>query len=252
MSTLVIIPTYNERENLEPLVRAVLDQDPSIEALVVDDGSPDGTGDLADALARELGRVHVLHRSGKQGLGRAYVAGFRYALDHGYDRVMEMDADFSHRPQDLPSLLEASEAADVVVGSRNIVGGRAENWSALRHFISKGGSVYARLLLRLPIHDCTSGFKCFRRSALALLDLDALKSNGYAFQVEVNYACTRAGLRFAEVPIVFPDRQKGVSKMSWRIAVEAAVLVMQLCLGLRPPPLLKQSVTLAQPNAPIH
>jgi dolichol-phosphate mannosyltransferase len=229
---LVVIPTYNELENLRPLLRAVLAVDPDLHVLVVDDASPDGTGQVAEAVARETGRVAVLHRPGKQGLGTAYVAGFRYALRRGYDRVVEMDADFSHRPIDLPRLLTAAETADVVVGSRAVPGGRIVGWSPLRHAVSRGGSLYARLLLGLPVQDCTSGFKCFRREALEALDLDALRSNGYAFQVEVNYACARAGLRLAEVPIVFPDRTKGRSKMSWRIAAEAAVLVLRLRLRL--------------------
>jgi len=233
MRSLVIIPTYNERENLPALARAVLSLTPDLDVLVVDDNSPDGTGELADALARETGRVHVIHRAGKLGLGTAYVAGFRHALARGYDRVVEMDADFSHRPADLPRLLDAASFADVVVGSRNIPGGRVIGWSPLRQVISKGGSLYARLLLGLPIRDCTSGFKCFSRRALEQLDLDALRSNGYAFQVEVNHACTRAGLRFAEVPIVFPDRERGASKMSARIVGEAALLVLGLRLGVR-------------------
>jgi len=240
---LVIIPTYNERENIESLAADVLAQGERIDLLVVDDGSPDGTGDLADALARKLHRVHVIHRAAKQGLGTAYVAGFQYALAHGYDRVIEMDADYSHRPEDLPRLIAASDEADVVVGSRNVPGGRAEDWSFLRHLVSKGGSLYARMLLGIPIKDCTSGFKCFRRAAIELLDLPALRSNGYAFQVEVNHACAQAGLRFAEVPIVFPDRTRGQSKMSWHIAVEAAWLVLRIRLGITRAPLLQLPAT---------
>jgi dolichol-phosphate mannosyltransferase len=231
-TSLVIVPTYNERQNLPSLVRALLPVDPELHILVVDDGSPDGTGQIAEDLGRETGRVEVIHRAGKQGLGTAYVAGFRHALLRGYDRIVEMDADFSHRPEDLPRLLAASDRADIVIGSRNIPGGRVIGWSPLRQFISKGGSIYARLLLGLPIYDCTSGFKCFRRSALQVLNLDTLRSNGYAFQVEVNYACARAGLTFEEVPIVFPDRAHGKSKMSGNIAVEAAWLVLRLRLGL--------------------
>ncbi len=228
MQSIAIIPTYNERDNLVPLVTAVLAHVPSLHVLVVDDHSPDGTGRIADELAVADPRVQVLHRAGKQGLGTAYIAGFRYALARGYERIVEMDADFSHRPEDLPRLLRAADSADVVIGSRNVPGGRAENWSILRHLISKGGSQYARLLLNLPIRDCTSGFKCFRRQALAALDLDSVKSNGYAFQVELNYLCHRAGLRLVEVPIVFPDRQVGHSKMSRHIVLEAAILVWQL------------------------
>ncbi len=228
MRSIVIIPTYNERENLPPLVAAVLAVAFDADILVVDDNSPDGTGELAESLAASTDRVRVLHRAGKQGLGTAYIAGFKYALAHGYARIVEMDADFSHRPEDLPALLRAAEQADVVVGSRNIPGGRAENWSPLRHLISKGGSLYARTLLGLPIKDCTSGFKCFRREALQAIDLDGVVSNGYGFQVEMNYLCHRAGLRLVEVPIIFPDRTVGHSKMSSRIMREAATLVWRL------------------------
>ena len=237
MPTLVIIPTYNERENVTRLIPSILAVDPALDVLVVDDNSPDGTADAADALAERTGRVRVLRRPRKLGLGTAYADGFRYALRHRYDVIVQMDADFSHRPEDLPRLLEAARSADVVVGSRNVPGGRAESWSPIRHLVSKGGSLYARTVLGLPIRDCSSGFKCFRRAALEALDLEQLESNGYAFQVEVNYACMCAGLRFAEVPIVFPDRQRGASKMSWRIVVEATLLVLRLRLGLRAAPL---------------
>ena len=237
METLCIIPTYNERANLSRLIPMLLAEVPNLDVLIVDDNSPDGTGQLAETLAQAAGRVKMLHRTGKQGLGTAYVTGFTYALTRGYDYVVEMDADLSHRPEDLPRLLRAAETADVVIGSRNIPGGQIVGWSPLRRFISKGGSLYARLVLGLPIRDCTSGFKCFRRAALEALDLAALRSNGYAFQVEVNYACARAGLTLAEVPIVFPDRVQGTSKMSGRIVVEAALLVLRLRLGLSPVPL---------------
>ncbi len=237
MRPIVIIPTHNERDNLPSLVAQLLAQNNQIHVLIIDDNSPDGTGHLADELAEESARVHVMHRPGKLGLGTAYVAGFQYALTHGYDRVVEMDADFSHRPQDLPSLLAAAEGADVVIGSRNVPGGQVLNWSPLRQAISKGGSAFARLVLGLPIRDCTSGFKAFRREALERLDLSALQSNGYAFQVEVNYACARSGLRIAEVPIVFPDRTAGSSKMSSRIVLEAAWLVVRLRTGLTRPPI---------------
>jgi dolichol-phosphate mannosyltransferase len=234
---LIVIPTYNERENILPLVSSVLAVAPSFDVLVVDDNSPDGTGRLVDGLAAVNPRVRALHRSGKFGLGTAYVAGFKHALAAGYDRVVEMDCDFSHRPEDLPRLIDAAKAADVVVGSRNIPGGQTVDWSPIRHLVSTGGSLFARAVLGLPIHDCTSGFKCFRRRALEALDLDQLRSNGYAFQVEVNHACHRAGLRLAEVPIVFPDRARGTSKMSARIVVEAAWLVVKLRLGMVRPPL---------------
>ena len=228
MRSLVIMPTYNERENLPRLVPAVLDKNDSLDVLVVDDGSPDGTGEVAESLARKTGRVRVMHRSGKQGLGTAYVAGFRYALEKGYDRVVQMDADFSHRPEDLPRLLEATEFADVVVGSRNVPGGRVEDWSLLRRFVSKGGSLYSRILLGLPVKDCTSGFKCFRRRVLEAVDFAGVASNGYGFQVEMNYLCHRTKFAIAEVPIVFPDRTNGESKMSWQIFSEAAGLVWKL------------------------
>jgi dolichol-phosphate mannosyltransferase len=183
-----------------------------------------------------------MHRRGKLGLGTAYVAGFRYALDNDYDRVVQMDADFSHRPQDLPGLLAAARTADVVVGSRNVPGGQTLGWSPFRDILSKGGSLYSRTLLRLPIRDCTSGFKCFRRRALEALDLQRLGSNGFGFQVEVNYALRRAKMRFAEVPIVFPDREQGASKMSMNIIFEAAWLVLRLALGITPAPVCRETL----------
>jgi dolichol-phosphate mannosyltransferase len=234
---LVIIPTYNEKENLPRLVEEVLALDEELHILVIDDGSPDGTGQIANALAERTGRVAVIHRAGKQGLGTAYVAGFRHALSAGHEYIVQMDADFSHRPVDLPRLLEAVETADVAIGSRNVRGGQAVSWSPFRDLLSKGGSLYARTLLSLPIRDCTSGFKCFRRSALQALDLDGLNSNGFGFQVEVNYALARAGMRFVEVPIIFPDRTQGKSKMSGRIVLEAALLVLRFKLGLNRPAL---------------
>jgi dolichol-phosphate mannosyltransferase len=260
MRAIVVIPTYNEAENLAVLIPAVLAVDPELDVLVVDDNSPDGTGALAESLAQQTGRVHVLHRAGKLGLGTAYVAGFTFAITHGYDRIVEMDADFSHRPEDLPLLLRAADTADVVIGSRNVPGGRVENWSLLRHLVSKGGSLYARFVLGLPMHDCTGGFKCFRREALEALDLSRLRSNGYAFQVEVNYACARAGLRCAEVPIIFPDRVRGKSKMSGKIALEAALLVLRLRFGAvapaltapSPPPGPPPTLTAQSVDAPTH
>lgn len=240
MSALIIVPTYNERENLQRFLAAVLAVDADLDVLVVDDNSPDGTGVLADEFAAGDPRVNVLHRDRKSGLGRAYVAGFAWALARNYDCMVEMDADFSHRPEDLPRLIEAAAEADVVIGSRNVPGGKTLGWSRLRTFISRGGSLYARFLLGLPIKDCTSGFKCFRRSAFTHLDLDRLQSNGYAFQVEVNHACHAAGLTFAEVPITFPDRTQGESKMTPRIAFEAAALVLRLRLGLARPAVVPQ------------
>ena len=237
MRTIVVIPTYNECENLPLLIDRLLALDPNIDIVVVDDASPDGTGVLAERLAAATARVHVFHRAGKLGLGTAYVAGFQFALAHGYQRIVEMDADFSHRPADPQRLLAATSNADVVIGSRNVPGGQTPGWSPLRRLISKGGSLFARRVLGLPIRDCTSGFKVFQREALERLDLAALRSNGYGFQVEVNYACACAGQRIVEVPIVFPDRSRGTSKMSWRIVLEAALLVLRLRFGLSPVPL---------------
>jgi dolichol-phosphate mannosyltransferase len=233
--TLVVMLTYNERENLEGIASAVLAVDPSLDLLVVDDSSPDGTGVLADALAAAEPRLRVLHRDVKQGIGPAYVAGFRWALEHDYGRVVQMDADFSHRPEDLPKLLAAAEGADVVVGSRRVEGGAVTDWSLLRRAVSSFGSVYARFLLRLPVHDCTSGFKVIRREALEAIDLAQMHANGYSFQIELLDAWFRTGLRIVEVPIVFPDRAAGRSKMSIRIAAEAALVVLAFRFGvLRP------------------
>jgi dolichol-phosphate mannosyltransferase len=251
MRTLVIVPTYNESENLLPLVAAILGRHPSIDLLIVDDNSPDHTGAMADELATTNHRVRVVHRPRKMGLGTAYALGFRDALERGYDYIVEMDADFSHQPDDLPRLLDAARSADVVIGSRNVPGGQVIGWSPLRHVISRGGSLFARLMLNLPMHDCTSGFKCFTHSALSHLDLDALRSNGYAFQVEVNAACASAGLQFAEVPIIFPDRRRGTSKMSARIVLEATLVVLQLRLGWRRMPLRKHAPALREAE-PIH
>jgi dolichol-phosphate mannosyltransferase len=227
MKCLVVLPTYNERENLPNMVPAILAQGEHFDVLVVDDNSPDGTGKLADDLATANTRVTVLHRSGKRGLGTAYVDGFKQALARGYDFVFEMDSDFSHDPADLPRLLAAAQTADLIIGSRWVAGGGARNWSWLRTFISRGGSMFARFVLGLPISDLTSGFKCFRREVLASLNLDGIGSNGYAFQVEVNYLCSLRGYRIAEVPITFVDRRVGKSKMSTGIVVEAMLMVVK-------------------------
>lgn len=225
---LIIFPTYDERENLPQIVPAVLSQSPELDVLVVDDNSPDGTGELADRLAADDTRVSVLHRSAKQGLGTAYVAGFHWALQRGYSHVFEMDADFSHDPADVPRLLAAAAEADMVIGSRWVPGGGTRNWSVLRQLISRGGSAYAGLLLGLPVRDATSGFKCFRAETLDALDLESVHSNGYGFQVELNYQCYRRGLRIKEVPIVFVDRRVGKSKMSSRIVLEAMLMCWKL------------------------
>jgi dolichol-phosphate mannosyltransferase len=227
MKCLVILPTYNERENLPRIVPAILEQGEHFHVLIVDDNSPDGTGRLADDLAAENTRVMVLHRTQKAGLGTAYVAGFKQALIRGYDFIFEMDADFSHDPADLPRLLEAAQGADLAIGSRWVRGGGTRNWSWLRTFISRGGSIFSRTVLGIPIQDLTSGFKCFKRHVLASLHLDGIASNGYAFQVEVNYLCYRHGYRIREVPIIFVDRRVGTSKMNSGIVVEAMLMVIK-------------------------
>jgi dolichol-phosphate mannosyltransferase len=227
---LVIIPTYNERENVERIVTDVLAQDARLHVLVVDDGSPDGTGAVADALAdRSEGRVHVIHRAGKLGLGTAYVAGFRWALARDYALVFEMDADFSHDPVHLHEFLAAADGADLVLGSRYQNGKvTVVNWPIGRLILSFSANVYARAVTGLPVFDATGGFKCFRREVLAALDLDDVRSNGYAFQIEMSFRAWRQGFRIAEVPIVFVDRTEGESKMSGRIVREAVWMVWRL------------------------
>ena len=218
----VILPTYNEAENLERIVSAVLEQlPPSRRVLIVDDNSPDGTGRIADQLAEADESIEVLHRPQKEGLGPAYLAGFRVALDGGADRIIEMDADFSHDPAYLPRLIEATEHADLAIGSRYVPGGGITDWGPMRRFISRGGSAYARAALGLPVKDLTGGFKCFRRIVLETIDLDSIEARGYAFQVETTYRAIKAGFRVVEVPIVFRDRADGTSKMSKSIVAEA-------------------------------
>jgi dolichol-phosphate mannosyltransferase len=226
-----VLPTYNERDNIQPIVAAVLSQGPEFDALIVDDNSPDGTGHIADQLATDKpGRVSVLHRAGKRGLGTAYIEGFLLALERGYGYIFEMDSDFSHEPSDLRRLRQAVlDGADVAVGSRWVGHGGTRNWSLLRTFISRGGSLYARWILGVPVDDLTSGFKCFSRHVLERLDLQSIRSNGYGFQVEMNYRCHQQGFRIAEVPIVFVDRRVGKSKMGAHIVLEAMLVV----LGLR-------------------
>jgi len=214
----VCLPTYNERENLEPMVRALGENGVSV--LVIDDNSPDGTGELADRLAGELDHVAVLHRQLKEGLGPAYLAGFRRALADGAELVLEMDCDFSHNPADVPRLIEAAANADLVLGSRYVRGGSIPNWGVVRRFVSFGGSLYARLLLGVGVRDLTGGFKCYRRTVLETIDLDAISSRGYAFQIETTYRALRAGFRVVEVPITFVDRERGGSKMSRGIVLE--------------------------------
>jgi dolichol-phosphate mannosyltransferase len=230
----VIVPTYNERENVVPFVKAVraeLDElAPEHTVLVVDDSSPDGTGEVADRLARDDPHVEVLHRPAKRGLGPAYVAGFRRALDAGARLVVEMDADFSHDPAHLSQLFEAAREADLVLGSRYIPGGGVRNWGRGRRIVSRGGCWYARTVLGVPINDLTGGFKCFRREVLEAIDLDRVRSQGYAFQVELTYRALQLGFRVVEVPIVFTERRVGESKMTRRIVLEAAWMVPLLRL----------------------
>ena len=220
MRATVCLPTYNERENLERMVRALGAHD--VRVLVVDDNSPDGTGEIADRLAAELDWVSVLHRGRKEGLGPAYIAGFRRALADGAEVVMEMDCDFSHDPADVPRLLDAVDAgADLALGSRYVAGGGVGNWGLVRRFISRGGSLYAQVLLQTHVRDLTGGFKAFRRHVLESIDLDAIHSRGYAFQIENTYRTLRKGFRVVEVPIRFVDREEGGSKMSRAIVLEA-------------------------------
>ncbi len=232
----LVVPTYNEADNIEPLVRAVREHLPaSRRVLIVDDGSPDGTGEIADRMAAAHDDVEVLHRAAKGGLGPAYVAGFQRALAAGARLVAQMDADFSHDPADLPRLLAALEGADLVLGSRYVPGGGVTDWGPLRRMISRGGSAYARLVLGVGIRDLTGGFKVYRREVLEAIDLPSLAALGYAFQVETTYRALRAGFRVAEVPIVFRDRRVGQSKMSAGIVFEAATKVplMRLRRGRR-------------------
>jgi dolichol-phosphate mannosyltransferase len=229
----VVIPTYNEAENIDAILRrtsAELDRLAPGEhrILVVDDSSPDGTGELAEAVGRELDAVGVLHRGVKTGLGHAYLAGFAEALAGGAELVIEMDADFSHDPRYLGELIEAARSADLVLGSRYVPGGGVEDWGLLRRLISRGGGLYARMILRVDVHDLTGGFKCIRREVLEAIDLDSVRAEGYVFQIEVTYRAILAGFRVKEVPIVFCDRTSGTSKMSARIALEAMWMVPRL------------------------
>jgi dolichol-phosphate mannosyltransferase len=222
----VVLPTYNERENVPQIIPAILAASPALDVLVVDDNSPDGTGSLADELAARDPRVRVLHRQRKEGLGRAYLAGFAEALAAGYGRVLEMDADFSHDPARLPVLLATD--ADLVLGSRYVRGGSTVNWGTGRRLLSRGGSFYARTILGLPIRDLTGGFKCFRRKVLEALDLGSVRSSGYAFQIELTYRTIRRGFKVVEVPITFTDRRVGKSKMNRRIVAEALWMVWKI------------------------
>jgi len=230
---LVVIPTYNEAENLESVVARLRPSVPEADVLVVDDGSPDGTGDIADRLAAADDSVHVLHRSEKAGLGAAYIAGFRWALSEGYDVVVEMDSDGSHAPEELPRLLTAAREADLVIGSRWVTGGQIRNWPLYRQIISIGGSTYARVLLRFPVRDSTSGYRAFRRQVLETLKLDEVASQGYCFQIDLAWKTWRSGFRVREVPITFTEREVGRSKMSRAIVLEALWRVAGLGLTSR-------------------
>ncbi len=226
--TLVIIPTYNESENVRGIVPAALAQSPTVDVLVVDDNSPDGTGDIVEAMAKTEPRIHLLRRAGKLGLGTAYIAGFKWGLERGYDFLMEMDADFSHDPKEIPNFLKAIENADLVLGSRYKDGIRVVNWPLKRLVLSKGASLYVRWITGLPVMDPTGGYKCFRRVVLESMQLDNIRSNGYAFQVEMTYQAWMAGFRIVEIPITFTDRYAGKSKMSGKIVREALWMVWAL------------------------
>ena len=227
---LIIIPTYNERENIESLLELITRTDPAAHMLIVDDNSPDRTFEVVEGLmqSRYPDRLFLLKRAGKLGLGTAYIAGFKWALARDYDYIFEMDADFSHDPKYLPEFLAAIQTHDVVLGSRYVAGGGVKNWGLLRKFISRGGSLYARTILGLSLRDLTGGFKCFRREVLQAIDLDAVKSNGYSFQIEMTYRAQALGFRIVETPIIFEDRTAGKSKMSRKIFLEAVLMVWKL------------------------
>jgi dolichol-phosphate mannosyltransferase len=256
MRYVVIVPTYNESDNIASLIPLILRQGEEFHVLIVDDNSPDGTGEIAEQLAAESARVHVIHRPQKLGLGTAYVAGFRWALDAGADLIFEMDADFSHNPAMLPHFLTAVADCDLVLGSRYVPGGGVENWPASRQFMSRGGSLYARTILGVGVRDLTGGFKCFRRHVLEALNLDDVEASGYAFQIEMTYRTLLHGFRVKEMPIVFADRVQGISKMSRSVFLEAVVAVWKLrfklsrrgvTMHLLPPERLDPTVLRSQP-----
>jgi len=228
---MVVVPTYNERDNIERLVREILAQGDGIDVLIVDDSSPDGTGEIADKMVAEISRVHVIHRAGKLGLGSAYREGFKYALGKGAEYIVEMDADFSHDPKMLPAFFQMINDYDLVIGSRYLNGVSVVNWPIRRLILSYCASVYTRIVTGLRISDCTGGFKCFRRTVLESIALDKIKSDGYSFQIEMNYRCVEKGFRVGELPIIFIDRHAGSSKMSKKIVREAIVMVWKLKLG---------------------
>jgi dolichol-phosphate mannosyltransferase len=229
--TLIVVPTYNEKDNLSSLLEALTAFPEEIHVLVVDDGSPDGTGDIAAEWCERTPRVHLIRRAGKMGLGSAYITGFRWALERDYERIFEMDADFSHDPKYVPDMLAAAENADLVIGSRYLTGVNVVNWPMSRLLLSWFANKYAKFVSGLPIHDCTAGFKCFRREVLEKIDLDRIAASGYGFQIELHYKAWKKGFRLTEVPIVFVDRRAGTSKMSGQIIREALLLVVRLRLG---------------------
>jgi dolichol-phosphate mannosyltransferase len=226
--TIVVVPTYNERENLPPLAQRLLSLPAGVDLLVVDDNSPDGTGKVADELAARHSSVHVLHRQEKNGLGKAYIAGFKWALERGYEFIFEMDGDFSHNPDDVPAFLSAAKEADLVLGSRYVNGIRIINWPLSRLMLSKGAAKYVQVVTGMPFTDPTGGYKCFRRHALKAVNLDTIRSNGYSFQIEMTHRLWRRGMKIVEVPIIFTDRFQGHSKMSGNIVSEAFWMVLRL------------------------
>ncbi|WP_413294323.1 polyprenol monophosphomannose synthase [Bdellovibrio sp. HCB185ZH] len=221
MKTLIVIPTYNEKENVQTIVPAVLAQNLGVDILVVDDNSPDGTGSIVREMQKTLPQLNLLSRPGKQGLGKAYIAGFRWGIDQGYEAIVEMDADFSHRPEDLGPLLNTLKQNDFAVGSRYVEGGRTVNWGIMRKIISRGGGIYSRLILGFPLNDWTGGFNAWKKETLIGIDLATVESNGYSFQIELKYKAMKKGFKGAESPIVFEDRRVGQSKMSLKIVLEA-------------------------------
>ena len=230
MKTLVIIPTYNERDNIEQIVPQVLEKHSSIDVLIVDDGSPDGTGQIADSMAKDNNRIFVIHRQNKSGLGTAYITGFKFALQRSYDLIFEMDCDFSHDPKYIPHFLEAIKEVDLVLGSRYISGVNVINWPMSRLLLSYYANVYSRIITGLPVKDATGGFKCYRREVLEAIELDKVKSNGYSFQIEMSFRAWKKGFKIKEIPIVFEDRRLGQSKMSKKIVREAVWMVWRLRL----------------------
>ena len=230
---LIVIPTYNEAENIEPLIEEILETVPDVNILVVDDYSPDGTGEIVEGLAKKDNRINLLSRTKKEGLGRAYVAGFKWALNHGYDIICQMDSDFSHQPRHLPTFFDTIKECDVVLGSRYIPGGETEGWPLRRKLLSKGGNLYARTILGLPFSDLTGGFKCFRKKVLKAINLDEVGAQGYAFQMEMTYRAFKKGFKIKEIPIVFPDRLRGESKLSGSIFWESLAIPWRLRFGIK-------------------